>query len=94
MKGRFFQQPSKKLAGIRNTTINICLLVPYGYLGELLAPRGVAAKLPMPPSVIGTIAKKAGVRLLGREQETTSIIRRSHIGPVTFADDLDCFALK
>jgi ribonuclease BN (tRNA processing enzyme) len=62
---------------------------------------GAARQLHMPPSVIGRIAKTAGVRrvvlshrmlrTLGRESETRSVIARVYPGPVEFADDLDCF---
>jgi ribonuclease BN (tRNA processing enzyme) len=62
---------------------------------------GAARQLHMPPSVIGRIAKSAGVarvvlshrmlRTLGRESETRSVIARVYAGPVAFADDLDCF---
>jgi ribonuclease BN (tRNA processing enzyme) len=69
--------------------------VPEGVTGGLRA-------LHMPPSVIGEIAKAAGVkqlilshrmlRTLGPEQETLtrSLIARSYTGPVSFSDDLDC----
>jgi ribonuclease BN (tRNA processing enzyme) len=62
---------------------------------------GAARQLHMPPSVIGRIAKTARVRrvvlshrmlrTLGRESETRAVIARVYAGPVTFADDLDCF---
>lgn len=62
---------------------------------------GGARQLHMPPSVIARIAKVARVRqvvlshrmlrTLGREAETRSVIARVYSGPVTFADDLDCF---
>lgn len=62
---------------------------------------GAARQLHMPPSVIGRIAKTAGVgrvvlshrmlRTLGREPETRSVIARVYPGPVAFAEDLDCF---
>ena len=62
---------------------------------------GAARQLHMPPSVIGRIATTAGVkqlvlshrmlRTLGRESETRAIIAQVYSGPVTFADDLDCF---
>ena len=62
---------------------------------------GPARQLHMPPSVIGRIAKTAGVgrvvlshrmlRTLGRESETRSVIARVYPGPVAFAEDLDCF---
>ena len=56
----------------------------------------------MPPSVIGRLAQEANVkqlvlshrmrRTLGREDETLEQIRRAYAGPVSFANDLDCFA--
>jgi ribonuclease BN (tRNA processing enzyme) len=62
---------------------------------------GAARQLHMPPSVIGRIARTAGVgrvvlshrmlRTLGRESETRSVIARVYPGPVAFAEDLDCF---
>jgi ribonuclease BN (tRNA processing enzyme) len=62
---------------------------------------GAARQLHMPPSVIGRIAKTGGVgrvvlshrmlRTLGKESETRSVIARVYPGPVTFAEDLDCF---
>jgi len=66
--------------------------------------QGVERALHMPPSVIGRIARDAGVkrlilshrmlRTLGREEETKSAIRESFSGSVTFADDLDCFPIS
>jgi ribonuclease BN (tRNA processing enzyme) len=60
-----------------------------------------ARQLHMPPSVIGRIAKTAGVgrvvlshrmlRTLGRESKTRSVIAQVYPGPVEFAEDLDCF---
>ena len=65
--------------------------------GETGAPR----ELHMPPSVIGRIAGTAHVkalvlshrmlRSLGHEDETRAKITASYSGPVTFANDLDCF---
>lgn len=62
---------------------------------------GVERRLHMPPSVIGRIAHEAGVkqlvlshrmrRTLGRETETLESINKTYTGPVTFANDLDCF---
>jgi len=62
---------------------------------------GVERALHMPPSVIGRIARDAGVkklilshrmlRTLGHEAETEAAIRKVFAGPVVFADDLDCF---
>jgi len=65
---------------------------------------GVERRLHMPPSVIGQIAQQAHVkklvlshrmlRTLGKETETLSEIRKSFAGPVTFANDLDCFPVE
>ena len=62
---------------------------------------GVARQLHMPPSVIGRIAREAQVkavvlshrmlRSLGRESQTRAAIAAVYSGPVSFADDLDCF---
>ncbi len=62
---------------------------------------GVARNLHMPPSVIGRIAAKAGVkqlvlshrmnRTLGNEGETIRFIRDHYQGPMAFANDLQCF---
>jgi ribonuclease BN (tRNA processing enzyme) len=75
------------------------LLVAHNAVPE--GETGAARQLHMPPSVIGHIAKTAGVgrvvlshrmlRTLGRESETRSVIARVYSGPVTFAEDLDCF---
>jgi ribonuclease BN (tRNA processing enzyme) len=58
----------------------------------------------MPPSVIGKIASAAAVkqlvlshrmlRTLGRESESLAAIRAYYDGTVTFADDLQCFAVS
>lgn len=60
-----------------------------------------AWQLHMPPSVIGRIASVAKVktlilshrmlRTLGHESQTRAALARTYAGPVTFADDLDCF---
>lgn len=65
---------------------------------------GVARNLHMPPSVIGEIAAAAQVkqlilshrmlRTLGKEDETLHYIKKNYSGPVSFADDLDCYRLK
>ena len=62
---------------------------------------GVERALHMPPSVIGRIARDAAVkrlvlshrmlRTLGHEAETEANVHASFHGPVTFANDLDCF---
>ena len=58
----------------------------------------------MPPSVIGRIAARAGVkglvlshrmlRTLGREAETQAAVTAPYRGPVSFADDLSCYELR
>ena len=65
---------------------------------------GVERNLHMPPSVIGQVAAEAHVkqlvishrmlRTLGKEDQTLSEIRKYYSGPVTFANDLDCFPVK
>ena len=66
--------------------------------------QGVERRLHMPPSVIGQIAADAHVkslvlshrmlRTLGKEEQTKAEIRKRYSGPLAFANDLDCFALK
>ncbi|MDH5358977.1 MAG: MBL fold metallo-hydrolase [Gammaproteobacteria bacterium] len=61
----------------------------------------IALRLHMPPSEIGRIAAKAGVkqlvlshrmnRTLGIEASADREIRRHYQGPLAFADDLQCF---
>jgi ribonuclease BN (tRNA processing enzyme) len=64
---------------------------------------GVARNLHMPPSVIGEIATAAKVkqlvlshrmqRTLGRETESVREIRKHYSGPLTFAEDGQCFKM-
>lgn len=75
------------------------ILVAHNAIPE--GAEGVARNLHMPPSAIGEIARDAKVgrlilshrmlRSLGNEAETKAAITVSYSGPVTFADDLDCF---
>jgi len=63
--------------------------------------KGAARELHMPPSVIGEIAAEAKVknqvlshrmiRTSGREAESKTEIRKRYTGPLTFADDGQCF---
>jgi ribonuclease BN (tRNA processing enzyme) len=65
---------------------------------------GIERRLHMPPSVIGQIAENAKVkhlvlshrmlRTLGNEDQTQSEIRKRYLGPLSFANDLDCFPVK
>jgi len=78
------------------------LLVAHHAIAEQANP--VARNLHMPPSEIGKIAARAGIkelvlshrmkRTLGKETESLAIIRKLYNGPVVFADDLQCFAVK
>jgi len=78
------------------------ILVAHHAINEVTNP--VARNLHMPPSEIGRIAAKAGVkslvlshrmkRTLGKEQQALSIIQKHYKGPVVFANDLQCFELK
>jgi ribonuclease BN (tRNA processing enzyme) len=62
---------------------------------------GFERRLHMPPSVIGQIAAGAHVkslvlshrmlRTLDKEQQSETEIRKRYSGPLTFANDLDCF---
>jgi ribonuclease BN (tRNA processing enzyme) len=75
------------------------LLVAHNAVPE--GASGVERRLHMPPSVIGRIAHEAGVkqlvlshrmrRTLGHETETLESIKKHYMGPVAFANDLDCF---
>jgi ribonuclease BN (tRNA processing enzyme) len=65
---------------------------------------GVERHLHMPPSLIGAIAANAHVKQLvlshrmlrtfGKENETQAEIKRRYSGPMSFADDLNCFPLN
>jgi ribonuclease BN (tRNA processing enzyme) len=65
---------------------------------------GIERRLHMPPSVIGEIAKAAQVkslvlshrmlRTLGKEDQTQMEIGKRYPGPVSFANDLDCFPVR
>ncbi len=78
------------------------LLIAHNAVPE--GATGIERWLHMPPSVIGRIAQQAHVkqlvlshrmlRTLGKEEESLSEIRKSFLGPVAFANDLDCFAVQ
>lgn len=81
---------------------NTDILVAHNAIPE--HGKGIARELHMPPSEIGKIAKRAGVRrlilshrmlrTLGVEAETKKEIRKYYTGPLHFANDLDLFSLK
>lgn len=78
------------------------LLVAHDAVGE--DAKGPPRALHMPPSRIGRSAAEAGVlalvlghrmqRELGHEEQTRREIARSYTGPLSFADDLDCFRVS
>lgn len=87
---------NETLAGLAK---NADILVAHHAIPE--GASAAARRLHMPPSVIGQIASKAGVkqlllshrmyRTLGLEQESSVQIRRAYQGPMQFVDDLQCF---
>ncbi|MGA9384117.1 MAG: MBL fold metallo-hydrolase [Candidatus Acidiferrales bacterium] len=88
--------------GLRRLAMNADLFIAHNAVPE--GATGVERRLHMPPSVIGQIADDAHVkslvlshrmlRTLGKEVETEAEIRKRYSGPITFANDLDCFPLK
>ncbi len=88
--------------GLRRLAMNADLFIAHNAVPE--GATGVERRLHMPPSVIGQIADDAHVkslvlshrmlRTLGKEAETETEIRKRYSGPITFANDLDCFPLK
>ena len=88
--------------GLTRLATNADLLIAHNAVPE--GATGVERRLHMPPSVIGTTAANAHVRrlvlshrmlrTLGKEDETRAEITRRYAGPVTFANDLDCFAVQ
>lgn len=88
--------------GLVQLAMNADLFIAHNAVPE--GATGIERRLHMPPSVIGQIAADANVkqlvlshrmlRTLGKEEQTQSEIRKRYNGPLTFADDLDCFPLK
>src|SRR5271155_2367954 len=88
--------------GLTQLASNADLFVAHNAVPE--GATGVERRLHMPPSVIGTTAANAHVkqlllshrmlRTLGKEKETEAEIRRRYSGPITFANDLDCFPVR
>ncbi|HEY1435562.1 MAG TPA: MBL fold metallo-hydrolase [Thermoanaerobaculia bacterium] len=89
-------------AGLKQLAMDADLFVAHNAVPE--GATGVERNLHMPPSVIGDIAAEARVRhlvlshrmlrTLGKEKQTESEIRKRFPGPLSFANDLDCFPLK
>jgi len=88
--------------GLTRLAMNADLFVAHNAVPE--GATGVQRRLHMPPSVIGETAANAHVRqlvlshrmlrTLGKEDQTRAEIARHYAGPVTFANDLDCFAVQ
>ncbi|BCG64574.1 MAG: hypothetical protein methR_P2358 [Methyloprofundus sp.] len=75
------------------------ILIAHNAIPE--AMQGAGRALHMPPSEIAQIARQAGVkklvlshrmrRTLGKEQETSRIIKQQYQGSLVFANDMDVF---
>jgi ribonuclease BN (tRNA processing enzyme) len=88
--------------GLVQVAKNADLFIAHNAVPE--GATGIERRLHMPPSVIGQIAADAKVkrlvlshrmlRTLGNEDQTQSEIRKRYSGPITFANDLDCFPVK
>jgi ribonuclease BN (tRNA processing enzyme) len=88
--------------GLPRLATNADLFVAHNAVPE--GATGIERRLHMPPSVIGQIAAEAHVkklvlshrmlRTLGKEEQTLGEIKKRYTGPVEFANDLDCFAVK
>jgi ribonuclease BN (tRNA processing enzyme) len=85
--------------GLVRLAMNADVFVAHNAVPE--GATGLERRLHMPPLVIGEIAAKAQVkklvlshrmlRTLGKEEQTLAEIKKHYAGPVTFANDLDCF---
>jgi len=88
--------------GLVRLAMNADLFIAHNAVPE--GAVGIERRLHMPPSVIGQIAEDAKVkrlvlshrmlRTLGKEDETQSEIKKRYLGPVAFANDLDCFPVR
>ena len=88
--------------GITELAANADIFIAHNAVPE--GATGLERRLHMPPSVIGQIAADAHVkqlvlshrmlRTLGKEDQTLAEIKKHYSGPVTFANDLDCFPIK
>jgi ribonuclease BN (tRNA processing enzyme) len=88
--------------GLVRLAMNADLFIAHNAVPE--GATGIERRLHMPPSVIGQIADDAHVkhlvlshrmlRTLGNEDQTQSEIRKRYLGPIAFANDLDCFPVK
>ena len=88
--------------GLVRLAMNADVFIAHNAVPE--GATGVERRLHMPPSVIGQIAADAHVkslvlshrmlRTLGKEDQTQSEIRKHYLGPLAFANDLDCFPVR
>lgn len=88
--------------GLVRLAMNADVFIAHNAVPEGAA--GLERRLHMPPSVIGDIAHQANVkslvlshrmqRTLGKEQQTLAEIKKHYTGPLTFANDLDCFPVR
>jgi ribonuclease BN (tRNA processing enzyme) len=88
--------------GLVRLAMNADLFIAHNAVPE--GATGIERRLHMPPSVIGQIAQDAKVkrlvlshrmlRTLGKEDQTQAEIKKRYLGPVEFANDLDCFPVR
>ena len=88
--------------GLVRLAMNADLFIAHNAVPEGVV--GIERRLHMPPSVIGQIAEDAKVkrlvlshrmlRTLGKEDQTQAEIKKRYLGPVAFANDLDCFPVR
>jgi len=90
--------------GLVRLSTNADLFIAHNAVPE--GATGIERRLHMPPSVIGQIAADAKVkhlvlshrmlRTLGNEaqRQTQSEIKKRYLGPVDFANDLDCYPVQ
>ncbi len=88
--------------GLAQLAANADLFIAHNAVPEGVT--GTERRLHMPPSVIGAIASDAHVkhlvlshrmlRTLGKENDTKAEIEKRYSGPMDFANDLDCFAVR
>jgi ribonuclease BN (tRNA processing enzyme) len=88
--------------GLVRLANNADLFVAHNAVPE--GATGIERRLHMPPSVIGQTAATSHVknlvlshrmlRTLGKESQTESEIRKNYPGPLSFANDLDCYPVN
>lgn len=96
---------SGDMSGTRDTLPELAkttdLLIAHNAIPQTAT--GGITNLHMPPAMIGAIAAKAQPkhlllshrmrRSLGQEQQTEAVIRETYAGPISFANDMDCFQI-